>query len=102
MNGRGQAWHRGCNLPIMAGSYPEGVAHRNCGCAIIPMDISSVTRENWGMALLVRTGPAEYVKQIMDRFRELGMESIPMVASPGTARSSPALLRSRCSACWGK
>lgn len=39
----------------------------------IPVDIFSTPRENWGMALLVRTGPAEYCQQVMSRFIQLGM-----------------------------
>ena len=40
----------------------------------IPVDIFSVPAENWGMALLVRTGPADYCVQVMERFRALGMQ----------------------------
>ena len=39
----------------------------------IPVDIFSATAEHWGMALLVRTGPAEFNIRVMSRFRELGM-----------------------------
>lgn len=39
----------------------------------IGVDIFSATPENWGMALLVRTGPAEFNIRAMSRFRELGM-----------------------------
>ena len=39
----------------------------------IPVDVFSTTAENWGMALLVRTGPAEFNIRVMSRFRELGM-----------------------------
>jgi DNA polymerase/3'-5' exonuclease PolX len=38
-----------------------------------PVDIFSTTHENWGMALLIRTGPYEFNKAVMIRFRELGM-----------------------------
>lgn len=39
----------------------------------IPVDIFSVPAENWGMALLVRTGPADYCREVMWRFQNLGM-----------------------------
>lgn len=39
----------------------------------IPVDLFSTTRENWGMALLVRTGPAEWNIRVMARLRRLGM-----------------------------
>ena len=39
----------------------------------IPVDIFSTTAENWGMALLVRTGPAQFNIRVMSRFRELGL-----------------------------
>ena len=39
----------------------------------IPVDLFSTTTQNFGMALLIRTGPADFNKRIMTRFRELGM-----------------------------
>ena len=39
----------------------------------IPVDVFSTTSDNWGMALLVRTGPAEFNVSVMQRFRDLGM-----------------------------
>jgi DNA polymerase/3'-5' exonuclease PolX len=39
----------------------------------MPVDVFSVTAENWGMALFVRTGPADWNVKAMTRFRELGM-----------------------------
>ena len=62
---------------------PNRLGHRTFGplnklmvhCATgIPVDILSATPENWGMALLVRTGPAEFNKKVMARFLSLGME----------------------------
>ncbi len=38
-----------------------------------PVDVFSAGLENWGMALLVRTGSAEFNIRVMSRFRELGM-----------------------------
>jgi len=38
----------------------------------IGVDVFSVTGSNWGMALFVRTGPAEWNIKAMSRFRELG------------------------------
>ena len=46
------------------------MVHRSSG---IPVDIFSTTEENWGMAMVVRTGPADFCKAIMSRFLELGM-----------------------------
>ena len=39
----------------------------------IPVDIFSATEENWGMAMVVRTGPADFNRAIMSRFLDLGM-----------------------------
>ena len=39
----------------------------------IPVDLFSTTAQNWGLALLVRTGPKEFNVRVMSRFRELGM-----------------------------
>lgn len=40
----------------------------------IPVDIFSTTEDNWGMAFVVRTGPAEMNIRMMTRFRNLGMK----------------------------
>lgn len=40
----------------------------------IGVDIFSSTEMNWGMALLVRTGPKEWNIRVMSRLRELGMQ----------------------------
>ena len=40
----------------------------------IPIDIFSTTEENWGMALVVRTGPAEWNIRMMSQFRKKGMK----------------------------
>ena len=47
------------------------MVHRGTG---IPVDIFSATEENWGMALLVRTGPAEFNRRVMARFLSLGLK----------------------------
>ena len=39
----------------------------------IPVDIFSANPGNWGMALVVRTGPAEFNIRLMRRFRMLGL-----------------------------
>ena len=39
----------------------------------IPVDIFTSTAENWGMAMAVRTGHADFNKAVMSRFLELGM-----------------------------
>ena len=39
----------------------------------IPVDIFSTSSRDWGMALFIRTGPAEYIVKAMRRFRELGL-----------------------------
>lgn len=39
-----------------------------------PIDVFSTTERNWGMAMFVRTGPAEWNIRAMQRFRKLGME----------------------------
>ena len=40
----------------------------------IPVDVFTADARNWGMALMVRTGPAEWNVRMMSRFQELGME----------------------------
>ena len=39
----------------------------------IPIDVFSVSEKNWGMAMVVRTGPKEFNVRMMARFLELGM-----------------------------
>ena len=39
----------------------------------IPVDIFSVPPANWGMALVVRTGPTAFNIRLMARFKEMGM-----------------------------
>ena len=39
----------------------------------IPVDVFSTTVENWGMSLVVRTGPKDFNIRMMARFRELEM-----------------------------
>lgn len=39
----------------------------------IAVDIFSATAKNWGMALVVRTGPADFNIRMMARFQALGM-----------------------------
>ncbi len=39
----------------------------------IPVDVFSSSTKNWGMSLVVRTGPKEFNVRMMSRFRELGM-----------------------------
>ena len=47
------------------------MVHRATG---IPVDIFSATTEDWGMAMVVRTGPKDFNVRMMSRFRELGLE----------------------------
>ena len=44
--------------------------HRPTG---VPVDVFSTPAENWGMALVVRTGPADFNIRLMKRFKDLGM-----------------------------
>ena len=39
----------------------------------IPVDIFTTDARNWGMAMVVRTGSADFNIQLMIRFRQLGM-----------------------------
>ena len=39
----------------------------------IPVDVFSSSTNNWGMSLVVRTGPKDFNVRMMSRFRELGM-----------------------------
>ena len=44
--------------------------HRASG---IPVDLFRTDQANWGMAMVVRTGPAAFNVQLMARFKTLGM-----------------------------
>lgn len=62
--------------PNKNGSFSFGVknkllVHVESG---IPVDIFSTPKENWGMALVVRTGSANFNKRMMAAFIEKGME----------------------------
>jgi DNA polymerase/3'-5' exonuclease PolX len=52
------------------GPWNKYLVHRPSG---IPLDIFSTTVQNWGMSLLVRTGPREWNIKVMSRFKALGM-----------------------------
>ena len=52
------------------GSLNKLLVHVESG---IPVDIFSTTIKNWGMALVVRTGPKEFNIRMMARFRQEGM-----------------------------
>lgn len=39
----------------------------------VPVDVFRTTTENWGMSLVVRTGPASWNKAMMSRFQSLGL-----------------------------
>ena len=61
--------------PNKAGHYTYGaqnklLTHVPSG---IPVDAFSSSIKNWGMSLVVRTGPKEFNVRMMSRFRELGM-----------------------------
>ena len=45
------------------------LVHRATG---MPVDLFTTTEENWGMALVVRTGSADYCVRLMSRLRVLG------------------------------
>lgn len=47
------------------------LVHRESG---IPVDIFTATLENWGMALMVRTGPKDWNIKFMAQFRRLGLK----------------------------
>lgn len=57
--------------PIGYGPLNKYLVHVPTGLAV---DIFTATPENWGMAMVVRTGPKELNVRMMQRFRELGME----------------------------
>ena len=40
----------------------------------VPVDLFSTTPENWGMALVVRTGPKDFNIRMMSRFKALGLK----------------------------
>ena len=39
----------------------------------LPVDVFSTEARYWGMAMVVRTGPADFNKRLMSRFQEQGM-----------------------------
>jgi len=39
----------------------------------MPVDVFTANERNWGMALFVRTGPADWNKRAMSRFQQLGL-----------------------------
>lgn len=55
----------------LAGFGPKNklLLHRASG---IPVDVFTTDARNWGMALLVRTGPAEFNIEVMSRLKTLG------------------------------
>jgi DNA polymerase/3'-5' exonuclease PolX len=55
----------------MYGPSNKLLIHNESG---IPVDIFASTRRNWGMALVVRTGPVDFNKAMMTRFLSLGMK----------------------------
>ena len=62
--------------PNVKGRFTYGrlnklMVHRSSG---IPVDIFSVEVRNWGMSLVVRTGPAEFNVRFMARLLQLGMK----------------------------
>lgn len=52
------------------GKFNKFLVHRHSG---VPVDLFITGEENWGMALLVRTGPKEWNVRVMSRFMALGM-----------------------------
>ena len=40
----------------------------------IPVDIFRTTEENWGMSMVVRTGPEKWNKRMMTQFIKMGMQ----------------------------
>ena len=51
------------------GKENKYIIHMESG---IPVDVFTTTPENWGMALFVRTGPADFNKRAFTRFKQLG------------------------------
>ena len=56
---------------ITFGLWNQLMVHQGTG---IPVEIFTATAEDWGMAMVVRTGPKDFNVRMMTRFRELGME----------------------------
>lgn len=52
------------------GKLNKFMVHRNSG---MPVDLFIAGAENWGMALLVRTGPKAFNIKVMAHFRKQGM-----------------------------
>lgn len=57
--------------PIGCGEKNKALLHVASGVGI---DLFSTDEANWGMAMVVRTGPAEWNVEMMSAFRRLGME----------------------------
>ena len=55
---------------VTFGPQNKLLVHRPTG---IPVDVFSTEASNWGMALVVRTGPAGFNTWMMKRFRQLQM-----------------------------
>ena len=43
----------------------------------IAVDLFVTTKENWGMSAVIRTGPKEFCRKLMTRFKKLGMKGHP-------------------------
>jgi DNA polymerase (family 10) len=56
--------------PIGFGKMNKALVHISTGMGI---DVFRTTRENWGMAMVVRTGPADWNVEMMSAFQRLGM-----------------------------
>jgi len=59
-------------LAIRGGYGPKNklLIHMSSG---IPLDVFRTDAENWGMSLVVRTGPKDFNVRLMSRFQELGI-----------------------------
>ena len=58
--------------PIGFGPANKYLVHQKTG---ISVDVFSTSVENWGMALVVRTGPAEFNRMIFSEFLKHGMRA---------------------------
>lgn len=56
------------------GAYGANTKHLVSVSTGIPIDVFRATAENWGMAMMVRTGPAEWSHLMMSLFKQRGME----------------------------
>lgn len=59
------------NTPIGYGELNKYLVHRQTGIAV---DIFATEARNWGMALIVRTGPAEFNVNLMARLKQTGYQ----------------------------